>query len=246
MSGAAAPQIITLTYNVDTNFSQYVNLSFPFRVKVGRIWFTADDRLSGGIFNGYLREARLGAVKTRNAKVNGDNVSDFAPFFGGSDNRYGWDDNLKPYMWLGDPDQRPTGQVIQSDDTWNNDVNWRSTYGVPAPASTKNAIFADSSRPYAHVDADFAEADSNNPYWDNWQWNSTEEWEAKRYKSDQSILNPDEFLSLFVFNDGGDWSDYVDFNDSNYNSGLAPVTIFVEYTAVSGADDSSPTRIWDL
>jgi hypothetical protein len=246
MPGAAAPQIITMTYNVDTNFSQYVNLSFPFRVKIGRIWFTADDRLSGGYNNDYEREARLGAVKTRNAKyVGSDNVSDWAPFFGGDDGRWNWDNDLKPYMWLGYPDQRPEGQVIQYDDTWNNDVNWRSTVATPAPFGTKNAIFADSSRPYAHVDAAYAEADSKNPYWDNWGWGSTEEWQEKRYKTDQSILNPDEFLSLFVFNDGGDWSNYVNDNEDNYNYQLAPVTIFVEYTAISGADDSSPTRIWD-
>jgi hypothetical protein len=237
MSGAAAPQILTLTYDVGLNFDQYVNLSFPFRVRIGKIWFTADERLSGGYDQGFAREARLGGIKTRNAKFAGDTVSDFAPFFGGSNTRYGWDNDLKPYMWLGDPDARPAGQVIQYDNTWNNDANWRSTYGVPAPASTKNALFGESSRPYAHVDAEYDAADLLNPYWDNWDWVSTEEWEEKRYKTDQSILNPDEFLSLFIFNDGGDWGDYTD---------PAPVTIFVEYTSVSGPDDSSPTRTWDL
>lgn len=246
MAGAAAPQIITLTYNVDTNFSEYVNLSFPFRVKIGRIWFTADERLSGGPNNGYDREARLGAIKTRNARtLANDAPSDWAPFFGGGDNRYDWNNNFKPYMWLGNPDDRPEGQVIQYDDTWGNDINWRSTYSQAAPIGKNNAIFAQSSRPYAHNTDIDPEADSKNPYWDNWGWNSTEEWEEKRYKTDQSILNSDEFLSLFVFSDGGDWDDYVDDNENNYNYRLAPVTIFVEYTAVSGADDSSPTRIWD-
>ena len=243
---ASAPQIMTLTYEVDTNFSQYVNLSFPFRVKIGRIWFTADDRLSGGFLNGYDREARLGAIKTRNAKYTGsDNVSDWAIFFGGSENRWGSDNNLKPYMWLGFPDQRPEGQVIQSDDTVNNDVNWRSTVGRPAPVGKDNAIFGKSSRPYAHDTDLVAGDDAKNPYWDNWGWESTGEWEQKRYKTDQSILNPDEFLSLYVFNDGGDWSDYQSNNNDNYNYQLAPVTIFVEYTDISGEDDSSPTRIWD-
>jgi hypothetical protein len=237
MSGAAAPQIITLTHVVEETFSNFVNLSFPFRVSIGRIWFTADERLSGAYAENLDREVRLGAVKTRNAKYTGDSVSDFSFFFGGSDTRYGYDEDLKPYMWLGFPDQRPAGQVIQYEDVTSNEINWRSTVATPAPASTRNAIFADSSRPYAHVDAVFAEADALNPYWDNWGWNSTEEWEQKRYKTDQSILNPDEFLSLFIVEDGGDWS--------AFEGNTAPVTIFVEYTAVSGPDDSSPTRIWD-
>lgn len=245
MSAFLAPQIMTMTYEVDTNFSRYVNLSFPFRAKINKIWFTADESLSGGFDNNLDREVRLGGIKTRNAKTTGNAPSDFAFFFGGSDGRYDWDDNLKPYMWLGYPDQRPEGEVIQFDDVWDNDVNWRSTVGVPAPASTPNALFGQSSRDYAHVDAATAEADSNNPYWDNWGWNGDEEWTEKRYKTDQSILNPDEFLSLFIFDDGGDWGDYEDYNNNNYNSGLARVTIFIEYAAATGADDSSPTRIWD-
>jgi hypothetical protein len=244
MSGAMAPQIITMTYEVDTNFSKYVNLSFPFRAKINKIWFTADESLSGGFDNNLDREVRLGGIKSRNAKYANDAPSDFSFFFGGSDGRYDWDDNLKPYMWLGYPDQRPEGEVIQYDDVWGNDVNWRSTVGVP-PLVSQNAITPVSSRPYAYVNPVDAEIDAKNPYWDNWGWGSTEEWQEKRYKTDQSILNPDEFLSLFIFNDGGDWGDYEDYNNSNYNSGLARVTIFVEYTAVSGADDSSPTRIWD-
>lgn len=234
MSGAVAPQILTLSHIVDVDFNKYVNLSFPFRAKIGKIWFTADDRLSGGDLT-LLREARLGAVKTHNAKYSGDDASDWALFFGGSDARYTSDETLKPYMWLGDPNDRPEGQVIQYDNTLSNDVNWRSTIATPAPASTPNALFASSSRPYAHVDAVFAAADADNPYWDNWGWSTTGEWNQKKYKTDQSILNQDEFLSLFIYSDGGDWTAY---------DGTAPVTIFVEYTAAPGPDDSSPTRTW--
>lgn len=246
MSGFLAPQIMALTYEVDTNFERYVNLSFPFRVKIGRVWFTADERLSGSFNDNWEREVRLGGIKTRNAKTTGDAPSDFAPFFGGGDGRYDWDDNLKPYIWLGYPDARPAGQVVQADPGWgSNDYNFRSSAGVAAPAPAVNALTPVSSRDYAYVNPQDAINDGLNPYWDNWGWGSTEEWTEKRYKTDQSILNPDEFLSLFVFDAGGDWSDYETTNNENYNVGLAPVTIFVEYSAVAGPDDSSPTRIWD-
>jgi hypothetical protein len=72
MSGFLAPQIMALTYEVDTNFERYVNLSFPFRVKIGRIWFTADERLSGSFGDDWEREVRLGGIKTRNAKTTND------------------------------------------------------------------------------------------------------------------------------------------------------------------------------
>jgi hypothetical protein len=234
MSGAVAPQILTLNYVVDTGFSRYVNVSFPYKVKINKIWFTADDTLAGDQVD--ERILALGGTKTRNAKYEGDAPSDWAPFFGGDDSIFSVNEDLKPFIWFGNPDARPEGAVTQYDDSWaGNYVNFRSTIGVPAPASTKNAIFGESSRDYAHVDATDAANDANNPYWYNWGWNG--DYDAKKYKTDQSILNQDEFLSLFAYDNGGDWSGYDD------NS--AVVTIFVEYTVASGADDSSPTRIWD-
>jgi hypothetical protein len=73
-------------------------------------------------------------------------------------------------------------------------------------------------------------------YWFNYGWDEGE-YLANRYKTDLSIMNPDEVLSLFCYSDGGDWSDYDD------NSGL--VTIFVQYSGIGGEATSNPTRIWD-
>lgn len=231
MAGTSAPQILTLTYFVGDGFNLYVNVSFPYRAKVTKVWFTTDDDLAGSWED--ERVARLGGIKSRNARYAGDEVSDWAPFFGGSDAMFSINEDLKPVVWLGNPDLRPEGLVVQEGPFT---TGYRSTVGVPAPSSTKSALVGKSSRPYAYVNPQDAENDANNPYWYNWGWSDEPEYLAKRYKSDQGILNPDEVLSLFIYADGGDWGSYP---------GPGLVTIFVEYADASGADDSAPTRLWD-
>lgn len=232
MSGIIPPSILTMQYAVDSGFKRYVNLSFPFRVKIEQIWFTADDALSGAEYNndgGYNpwdldRVLRLGAVKTRNAANNNEFVSDINLTWSAF-NWYGDDTDMtvndKPSIWFGNPDYRDNvedndpntpEQVVQYDD-WNETVaTYRST-ARPLPSTDKMA------------------------YWFNYAWDETA-FTAKKYKTDLSVLNTDEVLSLFLYPDGGDWGDYSD-NDP----GIA--TIFVQYTGIGGSNDSAPTRIWD-
>lgn len=233
MSGITPPSILTMQYAVDSNFKRYVNLSFPFRVKIEQIWFTADDALSGAEYNndgGYNpwdleRVLRLGAVRTRNAANNNGFVSDInltwsAFNWYGSSTDMGAND--KPSVWFGNPDYRDEvedsdsetpEQVVQYDD-WNDTENVYRSTARSLPSVDKMA------------------------YWFNYAWGSEAEFNAKKYKTDLSVLNTDEVLSLFLYADGGDWSDYED-NDP----GIA--TIFVQYTGIGGSNDSAPTRIWD-
>lgn len=219
MSGKIAPQILTLNYFVYPGFELYTNVSFPGRTKISKIWFTADPNLAGTFEN--ERVARLGAVKSRNARYEGGAPSDWAPFFAGDG-----DPSLKPAIWFGNPNERPEGMVIQGNAV---STAYRSTIGLPAPASTKNAI-------HETMSAEDLINDSQNSYWTNLAWDPGETL-AKRYKGDQSILNSDEILSLFVYQDGGDWNDFTE---------AAFATIFIEYTDASGDEDSYPVREWPI
>ena len=214
MSGITPPSIIALNYVVELGFEKYVNLSFPFRVKIENIWFTADDALSGETDDGNPwddeRVLRLGAIKTRNAKDTGGYVSD---------NNWVWADMAswnKPTLWFGNPDYRDeatnagrgddaTDQQVQYDDVLDTVAVYRST--------TKSLPSVEDMSTW-------------------WNWDNGD----RGYKTDLSILNEDEFLSLFVFNDGGNWDNY---------SGNGTATIFVSYTGVGGNNLSAPTRIWD-
>ena len=231
MSGIIPPSILTMQYAVDTDFKRYVNLSFPFRVKIEQIWFTADDALSGREVNNdggqdpwtLDRILRLGAIRTRNAANNFEAPSDinltWSPY-----NWYGsatdMTANDKPSIWFGIPDDRDEvadedsdtpEQVVQYDD-WNNTENVYRSTARRLPSTDRGM------------------------YWFNYAWDEAG-FNAKKYKTDLSVLNTDEVLSLFVYDDGGDWADYTN------GSGL--VTIFVQYSGIGGPNLSSATRIWD-
>ena len=236
MSGIIPPSVMTMQYAVDTGFKKYVNLSFPYRIKIESIWFTADDALSGRGSGGsegnnswdLERMLRLGAVKARNGKRphdSGDVPTDINLVWGG-ELYVGQDGDItedaKPSMWFGDPDHRPnTGggngdepsdeQVQYQANIWDTEITWRST--------SRALPSLEDSYPWA------------NPVWDE------PTYEANKYKTDLSIMNPDEILSLFVYSSDGDWSDYDD------NSGI--VTIFVQYTGVGGDVVGNPTHIWE-
>lgn len=232
MSGIVPPSILTLQYAVDKSFKKYVNLSFPYRVKIENVWFTADDGLSGRGYDGLEgnspesldRTLRLGGVKQRNASTSNNAASDINLIWANSFNWYGPSTDLtpndKPSIWFGLPDDRSEvadanpdtpEQEVQLDGWWDTNNVYRST-----------------ARPMPSID--------RMSYWFNYGWNETE-FNTNKYKTDLSVLNSDEILSLFVYDDGGDWNDYVD------GSGL--VTIFVQYTGVGGSNVSSPARFWD-
>lgn len=222
MSGIIPPSIVTYSYVVDRNWSNYVNVSFPFRTQIEKIWFTGDTKLfSDDDQFGTERGLKLAAIKSRNPKNPVDQYdypSDWNNFFGSGEGESGFwmdaDEDLKPTMWIGNPDERPEGEAVQfaGFDFWG--AGFRSTAkGAPA------------------VDSDA------NGWWTNWRWDENE-YNERRYKSDLSIMNPDEILTLMVYDYTGDWSNY---------GGDALVTIHVAYTGLSevGSDAAGNAPWYD-
>jgi hypothetical protein len=151
-----------------------------------------------------------------------DTPTDWAPFFGydapedQTDPVYG-SDEFKPIIWLGLPEDAPasmykdaTTQFINN--YYDNSVSFRSSTGF-APGLD----------------------DAHNPYWGNNGWNSGE-FAANKYKTNMSVLNPDEILTMFVYSADGDWTDY---------DGNATVTIHVAYSGVSETvEKEDPKAPW--
>lgn len=111
MSGIIAPSIVNYRWWVKQTDPSFLNVSFPFRVKIEKIWFTtnvdasdyglwSDGEGSGVDIETTDRLLRLAAYKTKNSKTQHDatdNPTDTMSVFGD-------DDTLKPTMWLGNPD----------------------------------------------------------------------------------------------------------------------------------------------
>lgn len=219
MSGIIPPSIVTYDLPVDLSSFRYISVSFPFRVKIEKIWFTGDQTLFNGVGDFYGdRELKLAAFKVKNTKTQHDPVdapSDGTNFFGTlTEKPYIMqpDETLKPTMWLGNPDSRPAGQVVQVAGLGGGYV-FRST--------TKSAPEID---------------DPANVGWTNGGW-SEEEFNLYSYKTDLSIMNTDEMLGMFVYNSAGDWGDYV--------NGSAYVTIHVAYSGAAFQDaQSAPVSPW--
>lgn len=227
MSGINAPSVVTYSYVVSDSFDTYVNVSFPFRVRVQDVWFTGDRKLlvgtssTGAQFEGAFRALKLSAMKAKSPKVvisDYDPPSDWAPFFGTDDPAAQTglatpDDSLKPTMWLGIPDDATAGFLKDSTTQYLGqpffDAGFRSSTGR-APGLV----------------------DATNPYWSNNGWNSGQ-FETNKYKTDMGVMNPDEILSLFVYNSEGDWTDYD-------GSGVA--TIHIAYTGVGESVEPEATK----
>lgn len=224
MSGIVPPSIVTYQYTVSNTFDTYVNVSFPFRVRITDVWFTGDRKLLGGtsltgnVLDSSFRVLKLSALKAKSPKnilSDYDPPSDWAPFFGAIDANENTspDSSLKPTIWLGLPDAA-TAEVLKDSTTqylgqpWS-DAGFRSSTGQ---APTKDSV--------------------HNPYFNNNGWNETQ-YNQYKYQTDIAVMNPDEMLSLFVYNDSGDWTDY---------DGTGIATIHIAYTGVGSGIEPGATK----
>jgi len=218
MSGIIAPSIVNFDWTVRQSDPSYLNVSFPFRVKIESIWFTTQQVYgpTAGLWQGdeqtvdietTERLLRLAAIKSKNSKTQHnaiDNPSDWMFAF----ENVPWDgdvnEELKPTMWLGNPDDA-AGRIgtFGTQQYWGGGaLDIRSTAATPI---------------------DKARALNNS-------WDTFNEWTANTYLTDVAVMNTDEILQMFVYSDGGDWSGYE--ND-------AKVTISVAYTGIHGTDTPS-------
>jgi hypothetical protein len=222
MSGIIAPSIVNFDWTVRESDPSYLNVSFPFRVKIEKIWFTTQQvyGATAGLWQGdeqtvdietTERLLRLAAVKTKNSKTQHgvyDNPTDF--MFGFEDGEWDFVPNgeLKPTMWLGNPDNDVRiGTWATQQFFGNGNLDLRSTAATPVDKA--HAI--------------------------NYSWNEAE-YNANTYLTDVAVMNTDEILQLFVYSDGGDWTGYED---------DAKVTISVAYTGMHAEDaQSAPAKPW--
>jgi hypothetical protein len=222
MPGIIPPSIVTYQYTVSNTYDTYVNVSFPFKVKISEVWFTGDAKLLGGnppegeddVFEDSFRILSLAAVKSKSPKTvlsSYDAPSDWAPFFGTADPESqttvaSADSSLKPSMWLGIPDDATAAQLKNSTTHFP---------GVPI----YGAGFRSSSATPPSLN------DATNPYWANDDWSSGE-FAQNKYKTEMGVMNPDEILTLFLYDEDGDWTDYE-------GDGLATIHIAYEGVALS-------------
>lgn len=209
---------------VDNNFSHYVNVSFPFRVRITNVWFTGDQRLLGqDLWDSQANSNRilmLGAIKSKSPKAvlnSYDTPTDWAPFFGYDNpgNQDGWvwgTEQYKPQVWLGLPDQQNQetlrDQTTQFAGTPYYGAGFRSSSAQPP-----------------------AKDDWQNPYWGNDGW-SLAEFAQHKYKTDMGVMNPDEMVSFFVYQSGGNWDNYQ-------SDGIA--TICIAYEGVGAGIEPGET-----
>jgi hypothetical protein len=223
MSAFIPPSIVNYDWTVKVNDPSYLNVSFPFRVRIHSIWFTTQQIYgpTAGLWQGdeetldietTERLLRLAVIKNKNSKTQHniyDNPSEWT--FGFED--VVWDGDvdaeLKPTMWLGNPDDA-AGRI----GAWNTQQFWGN--GALDLRST------------ARTPIEKARVQNNS-------WGESE-WNANTYLADVAVMNTDESLQMFVYSDGGNWYGYE--ND-------AKVTISVAYTGMSHEDAiSAPAKPW--
>ena len=224
MSGIIAPSIVNYEWTVKSGDTSFLNVSFPFRVKIEKIWFTTqqNDGATYGLFGttgGTMvdlettdRILSLAAFKSKNSKTQHsgfDNPTDLLAIFQDTDYNYdNLDETLKPTMWLGNPDDA-AGRI---------GAFATGGYSTTAPQLRSTAV--------APVDKSHAQ---------NASWNEGE-WNTNTYLADAAIMNTDEMLQLFPYASDGDWTDYE--ND-------AIVTISVAYSGMSGEEAvSASAKPW--
>jgi hypothetical protein len=214
MSGIIPPSIINYEWTVRTDDNSFLNVSFPFRVRIQEIWFTTqqiyngNDGLYGGAGNidGCERELKLAAIKTKHSKKQWsvyDPPTDYTWGFNAFEYGEGINPDAKPTMWLGNPDEAAGGLGTFAAGGFEN-------YWQLSQRSTAASL-----------------VEKNNYY--NNDWNDSE-YHAQTYVADVAVMSTDEMLQLFVYNSNGDWSGYED---------DAKVTISIAYTGAAFADASS-------
>ena len=223
-SGIIPPSIINYDWIVRNSDPSYLNVSFPFRVRIESVWFTTQQLygvtsgLWGTTDSGTVdietteRRLSLAVIKAKNSKTQHgiyDNPTDW--MFGFEDVEYegAVNEDLKPTMWLGNPDDAAgrVGAWATQPFFGGSGLDLRST--AVAPIDKARAL--------------------------NYSWNN-EEWAANTYLADVAVMNTDEILQLFVYAHSGDWTGYE--ND-------AKVTISVAYTGMSGDDaQSASAKPW--
>jgi hypothetical protein len=227
MTGIIAPSIVNYDWTVKQTDPSFLNVSFPFRVKIEKIWFTTQAPSDGyGLWHTLNGEGgdmsvdietterllRLAAFKSKNSKTQHgiyDNPTDLMSVFNDAGYDGNIDETLKPTMWLGNPDDAAgrIGAFSTSGGIFGSTPSLRSTASTP-------------------VD----KAQATNSSW------SENEYNANTYLADVAIMNTDEMLQLFVYNDDGDWTDYND---------LGKVTISVAYTGIHDTEKASATaKTW--
>jgi len=212
MSGIIAPSIVNYEWTVRYADPSFLNVSFPFRVKIESIWFTTQQLYGptsgllgtseGGVVDIETcdRILSLAAFKTKNSKTQHsiyDNPTDILAVFQDTDyNMSNLDEDLKPTMWLGNPDDAAgrIGAFATQDGVGSLAGSARSTAKAPVDKSS-----------------------AQNISWDEGEWN------ANTYLADAAIMNTDEMLQLFIYASDGDWTGYE-------NDGV--VTISVAYTGI--------------
>lgn len=217
MSGIIPPSIVNYDWTVRVNDNSFLNVSFPFRVRIESIWFTTqkiwngNDGLYQGVGNidGTERTLKLAAIKTKHSKKQWsvyDPPTDWTWAFSEFIYDDGPNESLKPTMWLGNPDDAPANSLGTFAaggiaNYWQ--LSQRSTAALPV--------------------------NTNNFYNDDWNEN---EYNAQTYVADVAVMNTDEMLQVFVYNSNGDWDGYD--ND-------AKVTISIAYTGAAFDTAASAT-----
>ena len=223
MSGIIAPSVVNYDWTVKINDPSFLNVSFPFRVRILSIWFTTQQIYTNtaGFWQGDEttldvettdRVLALAAFKTKNSKTQHsiyDNPTELVYPFENIDYNQSVNEELKPTMWLGNPDAAAGRVGAWSSDggLFGNNLNLRSTAVSPIE---KSRVL-------------------------NSSW-SEEEWNERTYLADAAVMNTDEFLQMFVYDQDGDWTGYE--ND-------AKVTISVAYTGMHAEDaQSASAKLW--
>lgn len=224
MSGITPPSIVNYEWTVRDSDPSFLNVSFPFRVKIESIWFTTQQNygetsgLWGTTEGGTVdietteRKLSLAVMKSKNSKTQispDDNPTDMVWGFQDAAVNESINEDLKPTMWLGNPDDAAgrIGSFSSSSTLGGNVLSLRSTAVAPI----------DKGRAF------------------NVSW-SESEWNANTYLADVAVMNTDEFLQMFVYANGGDWTGYAD---------DAIVTISVAYTGIHDTEAiSASAKPW--